>query len=184
MSNSQPTLDLDQIMAFQPCGYDQPHDGTHYTRQRVQDLLAGRKTVTIAEIAAENAVPLKNRFWLIIKMLTDIQRHELGCRCAERVLHLCGNDPRPHLAIQAKRDWLQEKITLAALRAAAAAADDAASYAAAAADATLRTTTYDTTDTWTWQLNQALAISQQTDDEILAGLTATGLTQGDQPHVQ
>jgi hypothetical protein len=232
MSNK--TLDLNQIMALKPCGHNKPHDGQNYTRRRVQALLAGRKTITIPEIAAEKTVPPKDRFWLIAKMLTPIQRHELGCRCAERVLHLCDDDPRPRLAIQAKRDWLCGKITLAALHATAA---DAAAYAAAAttadaatyatyaaayaaaattADAAAYATyaaaattayvaTYAAAATtayvaayaaattayvaayaaaWPWQLNQALAISHQTDDEILAGLTATGLTQGDQPHVQ
>jgi uncharacterized membrane protein len=139
-----PSITLDQIMALKPCGHDQPHDGQNYTRRRVQELLAGRKTITIPEIAAEETVPLKDRFWLITKMLTDVQNHELDCRCAERVL-----------------------ITSVELLAAHAAdaADDAHAYAAdAAADAAADN------NVWTWQINQALALAAQTDEAILAGL--------------
>lgn len=56
--------------------------------------------------------------------------HEFACWSAEQTVHLCGDDPRPKAAIQAKRDWLDGKITDKELAAARAAAGDAAGDAA------------------------------------------------------
>jgi hypothetical protein len=58
--------------------------------------------------------------------------------CAEHVVHLCGDDPRPREAIEAARRYAEGKVTYHALDAAWAAARDAAWAAADAAAAAAR----------------------------------------------
>ena len=75
-----------------------------------------------------------------MKAATEVIWHEYACWCAEQVLHLYEekdpNDNRPRKAIEAKRLWLEGKITdkeLEVARAAAWAAEYDAEYAAGAA---------------------------------------------------
>ena len=94
-------------MAWNPCGWDS--DG--YTVERVTELFAGRDGLTAPDIAALD-IPRQDRLWALLhtEFLTDEQMHLLACDFAERVVHLCGDDPRPQAAIDAKRAWLRGEI--------------------------------------------------------------------------
>ena len=56
-------------------------------------------------------IPKPDILWALHKMCDDAQLHLLACDYAERVVHLCGDDPRPRAAIAAKRQWLRGEIT-------------------------------------------------------------------------
>jgi len=125
---------VDQVMAWNPCGCNGPHDGKNYTRQRVQKLAAGRDTITPHDIAAAE-IPIADKLWAIVRLefYSDQQLHLLACDFAEHVVHLA-DSPASQAAIDTKRAWLRGEATdeeLAAARAAAwAAAWDAAGAAA------------------------------------------------------
>ena len=87
---------------------------------------------TALEFAELENIPIEDKQWVLLRddFLTDRQLHLYGCFCAERVLYFFEEkypvDKRPHLAIQAKKDWIGGKITSEQL----AAAWDAAYHAA------------------------------------------------------
>lgn len=84
-------------------------------------------------------IPIKDKQWLFLReeFLTDKELHLYACFCAESVLHIFEkkypNYKRPRQAIEAKKKWLNNKISgreLSTARRAARVAADAA-YAAA-----------------------------------------------------
>ena len=142
------TVTVDAVMAWIPC--------KEYTRELVTALFAGRDTLSARDIAGLD-IPSEDKLWSMLRneFLTDNQMHVLACDFAERVVHLCGADPHPQAAIDAKRAWVRGEITgdeLAAARAAAwAAARDAAWDAAwGAAWATAWATAWDAARAAAW----------------------------------
>jgi hypothetical protein len=65
-----------------------------------------------------------------VEAWTDTILRLFAADCAERVVHLCGDDPRPRAAIEAARQFARGQIDVAARDAAGAAAWDAAGAAA------------------------------------------------------
>lgn len=142
---------VDQAMAWEPCGHDGEEGGHNYTRRRVEELFAGRGRLMAEEIATL-AIPAEDRLWALLhpEFLTEQQIHLLACDFAEQVVHLCGDDPRPRAAIEAKRQWVRREISDQEL----AAARDA-SWAAAWATAV------------DWQINRILRYIQDEETERL-----------------
>jgi hypothetical protein len=114
------SVTVDQVMEWNPCD--------DYTAERVTELFAGREALTAQDIAALD-ISHADRLWALLhnEFLTDQQIHLLACDFAEAVVHLCGDDPRPITAIEAKRAWLRGEIDNDQL----SAARDAAWYAGA-----------------------------------------------------
>lgn len=134
-----------EVAAWEPCGYDEEDDGNNYTHQRIEALFAGRDTLSAGDIVALD-IPAEDKLWALChpEFLSDEQMHLLACDFAERVVHLCGADPQPRAAIEAKRKWLRGEVSNEEL----VAAWDAARAARAAAWATrdTRDTTWDAWD--------------------------------------
>jgi hypothetical protein len=106
------TVTIDQVVAWGPCGLSGEDDGRNYTRERIERLFAGRSTLNARDISTLN-VPNADKLWALLhnEFLTDEQMHLFACDCAEQVVHLCGDDPRPRAAIAAKRAWLRCEIS-------------------------------------------------------------------------
>ena len=128
------SVTIEQVIAWQPCGYDDDDDGENYTPQRIEMLFDGRESLTARDIAALD-IPKRDVIWALLhkEFVTERQMHILACDFAESIVHLCGDDPRPRAAIDAKRAWMRGDISDAELAAAWAAARAAASAAARAA---------------------------------------------------
>jgi hypothetical protein len=120
------SVTVDQVLSWHPC--------SEYTRERVTELFAGHDTVTVADILNMD-IPPQDKLWAALhrEFFTDERLHNLACDFAEHVVHLCGDDPRPQAAIDAKRAWLRGEITDEELTAARDAAWDASWVAAGAA---------------------------------------------------
>ena len=120
------SVTIEQALDWNPCA--------GYNRERITGLFAGRENLTILDILALD-IPAADRLWAVLRneFFTDEQLHTLACDFAEHVVHLCGDDPRPQAAIDAKRAWLRGEISAAAWAAASAAAWDAAWAAGRAA---------------------------------------------------
>jgi len=119
------------IMDLEPC--------EEYTQSRVEDLFAGRRQVTLVEIA-HFPIPAEDRLWALLQLIKDDRVILLfACDCAERALPLFEaerpDDMRPRRAIEVARAYAKGETTLEELRAARAAAWDAAWDAAGAARA-------------------------------------------------
>jgi len=155
MSNQGVTVE--QVVAWGPCGLRGEDNDQNYTRARIERLFAGREVLTARDIA-NLEISHEDALWALFhnEFLTDVEMHGLACDFAERVVDLCGDDPRPRAAIEAKRGWLRGEVSdeeLAAARDAAWAARDAAWAAARAARAAAR----DARDAETaWQMGQIL----------------------------
>jgi len=119
------TLTVDEVMALHPC----------YTRERVEELWAGRESLTLAEIAALD-IPLEDRLWCVLApgVLPDAVLGELHCRIVDEAVVIYEkhypNDPRPRRANEVHRAYRRGEATLAEWNAARAAAR-AAAWAAA-----------------------------------------------------
>ena len=133
MPENVKAVTIEQVLAWHPCA--------EYTEERIAELFAGRNALTAEDVAALD-ISAEDRIWALLhnEFLTDKQMHLLACDFAEAVVHLCGDDPRPQAAIDAKRAWLRGEIGDAeldasrdAMDAAMAAAWDAARDAAMAA---------------------------------------------------
>lgn len=122
-----PAITIDQVMAWNPCS---PYDREHVTK-----LFAGQEKMTAAEIAALD-IPSEDRLWALLhtELVGERKLHELACEFAERVVHLCGDDPRPRAAIEVKRSWLRGEASDEELAEAIATAMAAAKNAARVAD--------------------------------------------------
>jgi len=117
-----------EIMKLGPC----------YTKEQVKDLIGEGKTpLEILDLS----ISKNDKFWLLLRSeyISERNLHLLACDFAQEVAHM-NPDPRVQAAIDAKRLWIDGKITdeelkkaKAAAYAAYAAAD--AAYAAAAARA-------------------------------------------------
>ena len=147
------TVTVDQVLDWHPCaGYD---------RERIITLFAGRETLAALDILNLDIAPA-DKLWAVLRneFFSDEQLHCLACDFAEHVVYLCGDDPRPRAAIEAKRGWLRGEVTddeLAAARYAARedawdAAMDAARAAAMVARAAARGAARDAE--FEWQLER------------------------------
>ena len=124
--NKMKKITVEEIMKLDPC----------YTEEKVKDLIGKGKTpLEILDLPISKS----DKFWLLLrpKYISEKRLHLLACDFAQDVAHM-NPDPRVQAAIDAKRLWIDGKITdeeLKKARAAAYAADaaDAATYAAYAA---------------------------------------------------
>ena len=119
---------IKQVLSWGPC--------ENYTRERIEELFTGRKTVAVQDILSMD-IPARDRLWAVLReeLVPATILHEFMCWCAEQALvreREAGRepDPRSWAAIEAKRAWLRGEIDGKVL----AAARDAA-WAAAARDA-------------------------------------------------
>ena len=137
MPRHRKTLTVDEIMAMRPC------EG--WPRDRVAALFGVRKRLGLKHLESfsEEVVPLKDRVWLLLQMVSDEEKHLLACRFAERALRRerkVGRDPAPACweAIRVKRLWARGKATDEELEAgysAACSAGYSAAYSAGYSDA-------------------------------------------------
>ena len=127
------TATVDQIMAMRPCA--------GYSRERVTALWAGKKRLTVTQIAALD-IPVQDRIWALLKdhFFTHQELVLLACDFAEDALpeyeKYYSDGKAPRLAIAAARAWAKnptDKNRSAAESAAERAAESAAWAAAWAA---------------------------------------------------
>ena len=120
-------ITVNQIMVWNPC-----HE---YTKERVTKLIGKGKTpLQIAKLK----IPAQDILWVLLReeIIPARELHLLACDFAQAVAHL-NLDPRVQAAIDAKRLWVDGKITNEQLSAAGAAARAAREAAGAAALAAL-----------------------------------------------
>ena len=135
-------ITVDEIMQRRPCGWDKKNDGQNYTRERVEELFAGRETITMLDVldmAGEGAIPAEDAVWVFTRLgMAAGEDHRLfAAICAAEALPVFEarfpDDKRPRRAIEAAVDYAHGLISAAKLDAASAAAWDAAWDAAEAA---------------------------------------------------
>ena len=127
-------ITVEEIMKWKPCSY--------YSEEKVQELIGEGKTpLEILDLPISKS----DKFWLLLRQdyIPIKHLHLLACDFAQEVAYL-NPDPRVQAAIDAKRLWVDNKITDEELKKArdaaraawaADAAADAAHAAAAAAGA-------------------------------------------------
>ena len=136
--NDLPRVTIDQVMAWEPCGYDGKDNGTNYTRERVERLFDGREAVNTLDIL-DLDIDAADRIWAAAHkdVTPGVVLHEVACQWAEHVLHffeeVYPDDRRPRQAIETKRRWIRGEATDDVLAAARTAAWSAARAAARAA---------------------------------------------------
>ena len=103
------TVTYEQFLIFNPCWL-----ATEAGRKRLKRYAVKREQWTALDILALNRVSAEDRMWAVLReeFIPAQLLHEFACRCAEwalsKVVH---PDSRSIAAIQAKRDWLDGKIT-------------------------------------------------------------------------
>jgi len=120
-------ITVEEIMKWKPCSY--------YSEEKVKDLIGKGKTpLEILDLE----IPKSDKFWLLLRQdyIPIKHLHLLACDFAQEVAYL-NPDIRVQAAIDAKRLWIDGKITDEELKKArdAAYAARAAAYAARAAEA-------------------------------------------------
>ena len=129
-------ITVEEIMKLKPC--------SDYPEEKVKDLIGNGKTpLEILDLPISKS----DKFWLLLRpeYISERNLHLLACDFAQDVAHM-NPDPRVQAAIDAKRLWVDGKITdeelkkakaaaYAAYAATRAAAYAACAYAAAAARA-------------------------------------------------
>jgi hypothetical protein len=126
---------VDRIMNLHPC----------YTLDRVEQLWAGRRSLTPTQIAKLD-ISHEDRVWALVRLVTRKAAVAWACDCASRVLSIweawakgakrpAQEIAAPRRCIRVTRLWLRGKATIAQI---VEARNDAAAaaYAAYAADAT------------------------------------------------
>jgi hypothetical protein len=113
---------IEDILKMNPC--------EEYTRERITELFAGRKTVTGLDISKMD-IPGADFRWVVLRpdFITENNLHKIAIYCAEKIalpiwLKYYPDDNRPAEAIRIKKLWLKGEATDAELNAA-----DAAAYA-------------------------------------------------------
>ena len=117
-------ITVEGIMKLEPC--------YTYTKEKVRGLIGEGKTpLEILDLP----ISKNDKFWLLLRSeyIPERQLHLLACNFAQEVAYL-NPDPKVQAAIDAKRLWVDNKITDEELKIASAAAR-AAARAADAADA-------------------------------------------------
>ena len=155
------------VMSWQPC--------EEYPRKRVEELFAGRESLTSQEVAALD-IPAADRLWVLLReeIIPAEVLHELACEFAERALlreRDAGREPDPVYwkAIEAKRTWLRGEIdderlklaraaTWCAPPTAARSAAEASAMAAARAAAWHATSGAANASECEWQLTRVLEV--------------------------
>ena len=99
---------IKQVLSWGPC--------ENYTRERIEELFTGRKTVAVQDILSMD-IPARDRLWAVLReeLVPATILHEFMCWCAEQALvreREAGRepDPRSWAAIEAKRAWLRGEI--------------------------------------------------------------------------
>lgn len=122
MTNKKITID--KVLSFPLC--------SGYTRERLLEISSGREEMTAFEICNLESVSAEDKLWLLLRPYFFSKQNllRLSAEFAESVLPLFErvypSDERPRLAIQANRDFADEKINFKTLEAARCAALDAA----------------------------------------------------------
>lgn len=126
---------------------------------------------TLLNVLSSENIPNKDRIWLVTRFLPDRENHLFMLWCAENALNqrLMSNlDPRSIAAIQAKRDWLDGKITIEQL-------DDAASSAWMVAHEGCEYREF-AWSAWfaVWSDNEAFAATNTANESAMAAQAAEG----------
>jgi len=130
------TVTINDVMSFEPCGFNKENDGKHYTLERVTDLFDGRENVNGLDVL-NSSIPSEDKLWLALHnpFFSDRDLHWLACQFASWSLHFfeenCPGDKRPRQAIETKLRWLDGKATDVELAAARNAVENAAARNAA-----------------------------------------------------
>jgi len=74
---------IDDVLAFRPCGWDDVNNGINYTREKLEEFFAGRKTLTFADVVNMQEVPPEDVVWLACRIFTPRQRVVFALKCAE-----------------------------------------------------------------------------------------------------
>ena len=124
------SVTVDQVLDWSPCD--------EYTRERIEELFAGRKKVNAHDVLAMG-IPDADKLWAVLReeFIPAEALHEFACRVAEQALlkaREVGREPdaRSWQAIKIKRRWLKGEASdsdRAAIWAAARAAAWSASVA-------------------------------------------------------
>ena len=111
--------------------------GVCYHREQLEELYAGRETLTALDCFCLD-IPEEDKLFVLLRpeVIPERELHLLACDFAGRVLHLA-KDSHSSEAIRIKRLWIEGKATDEELRAARA-AGEAAEAAAEAAEAAAR----------------------------------------------
>ena len=112
-------ITVEEIMKLKPC----------YTKEKVKDLIGSGKTpLEILDLE----IPKNDKVWLLLRpeYISEKSIHLLACDFAQEVAYL-NPDPSVQAAIDAKRLWIDGKITDEELKKAAEDVAYAASWAAA-----------------------------------------------------
>ena len=135
-------VSFEQICELKPCGFSGEDNDENYTPDRIRELMSGREFVVVQDIYDHPDVSWEDKYWLLSKLLSERDQHELACRVALTCeVQDDGLRAKRDALIQTKRDWLDGKISddeLDAYRAAYRAAGrdaDRAAYRAAGRDA-------------------------------------------------
>ena len=74
---------VDDILTLRPCGWDGVHNSKNYTHERLNELFAGRKTLTLADVVDMQEVLPVDVVWLACHIFTPRQRVVFALKCAE-----------------------------------------------------------------------------------------------------
>ena len=97
------TYSIEQLIRFDPW----------YTLRKFNLPYGNKKDLNALDILKLN-IPAEHRLWFILSpnFLPDIVFHKFGCSCADEALKFVYNtDPRIIMAIEAKRKWIDKKIS-------------------------------------------------------------------------
>jgi hypothetical protein len=163
-------ITIEQVMSWSPC----------YPQERVEELFAGRKGLTLADVFNLD-IPAEHKLWVLLReeLVPAPVLHEFACRVAEQTLALLTNpDPRSVAAIAAKRAWLKGEITAEQL----IEAKEAAMFAVNVADesaARAAAWSADESAAWVVCLTAARDAARDTQIVILQDLLAAEAAKGE-----
>ena len=113
-------ITVDEIMQRRPCGWDKKNDGQNYPRERVEELFAGRQTLTMLDVldmAGEGVIFADDAVWVFMLPGIAIERDQrlFAAMCAADILSnfeaKYPDDMRPRRAIEAAIDYAHGMIS-------------------------------------------------------------------------
>jgi hypothetical protein len=113
---AEPYITIDMVMYWRPC----------ISKNEILELTGGRERLTALEICDLKHTPTWYLLWVFshAEVLGEKMLFELVCDFADHVIS-DNCDPRSRKGVQARRDWLEGKITDGELKSFADAAADA-----------------------------------------------------------
>jgi hypothetical protein len=93
---------MEKIMKMDPC----------YSKKKTEEIFAVRKWLTPITIAKLD-IPLNDRLWVLIGLLSQQQQREFSRRCALDVIHLCVAPPVVKKYLKTGDETIREAAWLA-----------------------------------------------------------------------